>query len=120
MRLSGGQRQRLAIARAFLADARLVILDEATSHLDARARRVIRDSSGGWPRGRTVLVVSHRLRLVAVADRVVVLDGGRVVESGPSGRAGRPRRSRIAGSWRRGGDDAGSTPRDGRSPASSR
>ncbi len=81
-RLSGGQRQRIAIARAFLAEARLVILDEATSHLDATSEAVIRDSIGRLARDRSVLVVSHRLRLVSVADRVVVLDGGRVVESG--------------------------------------
>ena len=81
---SGGQRQRLAIARAFLADARLVILDEATSHLDAESETVIRDAVGRLAaRGRTVLVVSHRLRLAELADVVAVLDAGRVVEAGP-------------------------------------
>ena len=109
VRLSGGQRQRIAIARAFLADARLVIFDEATSHLDATSEGVIRDSIGRLARRRTVLVVSHRLRLVSVADRVVVLDGGRVVESGsPAELAGRD------GAYRRllalGGDDGGSAP----------
>ena len=107
VRLSGGQRQRVAIARAFLADARLVIFDEATSHLDATSEGVIRDSIGRLARRRTVLVVSHRLRLVSVADRVVVLDGGRVVESGsPAELAGRD------GAYRRllavGGDVEGS------------
>ena len=83
-RLSGGQRQRVAIARAVLADARIVILDEVTSHLDAASETVIRDAVVRLAaRGRTVLVVSHRLRLSAIADEVVVLDGGRVVESGP-------------------------------------
>ena len=82
VRLSGGQRQRIAIARAFLADARLVILDEATSHLDAASEAVIRDAIGRLARRRTVVVVSHRLRLVSLADRVVVMDGGRVVETG--------------------------------------
>jgi ABC-type multidrug transport system fused ATPase/permease subunit len=82
VRLSGGQRQRIAIARAFLADARLVILDEPTSHLDAESESVIRDSVARLARRRTVLIVSHRLRLVSAADLVVVLDGGRVVESG--------------------------------------
>ena len=109
VRLSGGQRQRVAIARAFLADARLVIFDEATSHLDATSEAIIRESIGRLARNRTVLVVSHRLRLVSVADRVVVLDGGRVVESGsPAELAGRD------GAYRRlltaGGDDEGSAP----------
>ena len=83
-RLSGGQRQRIAIARAILADARIVILDEVTSHLDTESETVIRDAvvrlAAG---GRTVLVVSHRLRLAAVADEVIVLGDGRVLELGP-------------------------------------
>ena len=83
LRLSGGQRQRLAIARAFLADARLVILDEATSHLDAESETVIRDAVGRLAaQGRTVLVVSHRLRLAEVADMVAVVDAGRIVKAG--------------------------------------
>jgi ATP-binding cassette subfamily C protein CydD len=82
-RLSGGQRQRIAIARAILADARLVILDEATSHLDAASEAVIRETVGRLAPRRTVIVVSHRLRLVSIADEVVVIDGGRVVETGP-------------------------------------
>jgi ATP-binding cassette subfamily C protein CydD len=81
-RLSGGQRQRIAIARAFLADASLVILDEATSNLDPASEAVIRDAIARLSRRRTILIVSHRLRLVSVADQVVVLDGGRVVEVG--------------------------------------
>jgi ATP-binding cassette, subfamily C, bacterial CydD len=81
-RLSGGQRQRIAIARAFLADAPFVILDEATSHLDAASEAVIRAAVERLARRRTVLIVSHRLRLVSMADRIVVLDHGRVVESG--------------------------------------
>ncbi len=90
VRLSGGQRQRLAIARAFLADARLVILDEATSHLDVVSEAVIRDAVTRLAASRTVLVVSHRLRFVDTADVVVVLDGGRVVEAGaPATLAGR-------------------------------
>jgi len=83
LRLSGGRRQRLAIARAFLVDAWLVILDEATSHLDAESETAIRDAVARLAtRGRTVLVVSHRLRLVETADDIVVLDHGRVVETG--------------------------------------
>jgi ATP-binding cassette subfamily C protein CydD len=81
-RLSGGERQRIAIARAFLADAPFVVLDEVTSHLDATSEGVIREAVIRLARHRTVLIVSHRLRLVTVADQVVVLDGGRVVESG--------------------------------------
>ena len=88
-RLSGGERQRIAIARAILADARLVILDEATSHLDATSEAVIRDAVARLAPARSVLVVSHRLRLVAVADEVVVLDAGRVVEAGPPGELAR-------------------------------
>ena len=90
MRLSGGQRQRLAIARAFLADARLVILDEATSHLDPASEAGIRDAVERLAATRAVLVVSHRLRFVDTADLVVVLDRGRVVETGsPAELAGR-------------------------------
>ena len=85
VRLSGGQRQRLAIARAFLADARLVILDEATSHLDPASEGGIRDAVERLAATRAVLVVSHRLRFVDTADLVVVLDRGRVVESGSPG-----------------------------------
>ncbi len=83
LRLSGGQRQRLAIARAFLADAWLVLLDEATSHLDPESEMSIRDAIGRLAaRGRTVLVVSHRLRLAEAADDIIVLDRGRVIETG--------------------------------------
>ena len=82
IRLSGGQRQRIAIARAILADARLVILDEATSQLDAASETVIRDTIRRLAGPRTVLVVSHRLRLASVADEIAVIDGGRVAETG--------------------------------------
>ena len=82
VRLSGGQRQRIAIARAILADARLVILDEATSQLDTASETVIRDTIRRLAGPRTVLVVSHRLRLASVADEIAVIDGGRVAESG--------------------------------------
>lgn len=82
-RLSGGQRQRLAIARAFLKDAPLVVLDEPTSQLDAESEAAIGGALRRLVRDRTVLVISHRLRLTALADEVVVLDAGRVVRSGP-------------------------------------
>ena len=81
-RLSGGQRQRIALARAFLAGARLVVLDEATSHLDAASETLIRDAVQRLGRDRAVLVVSHRLRLASIADVVAVVDRGRVIESG--------------------------------------
>lgn len=82
-RLSGGQAQRLAIARAWLRDARLVILDEATSHLDAASEARIRDASRALLAGRTALVISHRHRLAAIADQVAVIEDGRVARLGP-------------------------------------
>ena len=82
IRLSGGQRQRIALARAFLTSARLVILDEATSHLDAASEDLVRDAVARMGRDRAVLVVSHRLRLVSVVDVVAVVDHGRVVQVG--------------------------------------
>jgi len=83
LRLSGGQRQRLAIARAFLRDAPFVLLDEATSHLDAESEEAIADAVRRLIRRRTVLLISHRLRLAAEADEVVVLHAGRAVDAGP-------------------------------------
>lgn len=81
-RLSAGQAQRLAIARAFLKDAPLLILDEPTSHLDPESEALIRHALRDLMRGRTVLVVAHRLNTVKAADRIVVLERGRVVETG--------------------------------------
>jgi ATP-binding cassette subfamily C protein CydCD len=82
MSLSGGQRQRVAIARAFLKDAPILILDEATSHLDAIKERAIRDSLDRLKADRTTIVIAHRLSTVRDADLIVVMDEGRVIETG--------------------------------------
>ncbi len=82
VRLSGGQRQRLALTRAFLKDAPLLILDEATAHLDAENAALIRDAVVRLSAGRTVVIIAHRLELAAMADQVIVLEQGCVVESG--------------------------------------
>jgi ATP-binding cassette subfamily C protein CydD len=81
-RLSGGQQQRLAIARAFLKDAPFLILDEATSHLDAESEELIHDALDRLLRHRTVLIIAHRLKLVYSADQVVVMQQGHAVETG--------------------------------------
>ncbi|MBF0123847.1 MAG: ATP-binding cassette domain-containing protein [Magnetococcales bacterium] len=82
VRLSGGQRQRLAIARAFLKNAPILILDEATSSLDTISERAVQDAIDYLIKGRTVLVVAHRLTTVERADIIAVLDGGQIVEKG--------------------------------------
>jgi ATP-binding cassette subfamily B protein len=80
--LSGGQRQRIAIARAILADPRVLILDDATSAVDPTKEHEIRDALTEVMSGRTTIVIAHRPATIALADRVVLLDGGRVVAEG--------------------------------------
>ncbi|WP_417375364.1 ABC transporter ATP-binding protein [Gimesia maris] len=82
VKLSGGQRQRLAIARAILADPKILILDEATSNLDTESERLIQDSLTTLMQNRTCFVIAHRLSTITHASRIVVFEGGRIIESG--------------------------------------
>ncbi len=82
VKLSGGQRQRVAIARAILKDPRILLLDEATSALDNESERLVQEALDRLMQGRTTLIVAHRLSTIKVADRIVVLEGGKIAEMG--------------------------------------
>jgi ATP-binding cassette subfamily B protein len=86
VKLSGGQRQRIAIARAFLKDAPIVLLDEATASLDSESEEAIREALSRLMRGRTVIAIAHRLATLRNFDRVVVLKAGKIIEDGPPDR----------------------------------
>lgn len=86
IKVSGGQRQRIAIARAFLKDAPILLLDEATAALDSESEEAIREALGRLMRGRTVIAIAHRLATLRNFDRVVMLEGGRIIEDGPPDR----------------------------------
>jgi ABC-type multidrug transport system fused ATPase/permease subunit len=81
-RLSGGQRQRIALARAMLRDPAVFILDEATSQIDSESERLIHAALANFVRGRTTVMISHRVSTLALADRIAVMEAGRIVDFG--------------------------------------
>ena len=100
-RLSAGQRQLVSFARVFLAAPAVLVLDEATSLLDIPSERAVQAALGSILAGRTALIIAHRLSTVAIADRVLVMSAGRIVEDGPPDLllAGEGRYSALHASW---------------------
>jgi ATP-binding cassette subfamily B protein len=106
LQVAGGERQRIAIARALLKDAPIILLDEATSALDTESEIAVQHALSELMRGRTILAVAHRLSTIAGFDRVIVIDEGRIIEDGPPAQL-RHRRGTFARLWQAQTDESG-------------